>query len=175
VAQGRRSASKLSTGEKMSAVVQVMTAGLDRRINTSPSGAEQPSQRGIDNAPLGCRARTSGATRRCPQPSLFGRQRALARAVPEPEKGMRFDPSRGQSAAWTDGAIRVPRTADKAAAPALRLSNGPASRSGRKPDGGRRGGHEARFQRFAGALWPDSAEFPVHGGPCGVGRRTRSS
>jgi hypothetical protein len=35
---------------------------------------------------LGCRARTSGATRRCPQPSLFRRQRALARAVPEPER-----------------------------------------------------------------------------------------
>jgi hypothetical protein len=35
----------------MNAVVQAMTAGLDRRINTSPSGAEQSSQRGIDKAP----------------------------------------------------------------------------------------------------------------------------
>ena len=118
---------------KMNAVVQAMTAGLDRRINTSPSGAEQSSQRGIDKAPLGCRARTSGATRRCPQPSLFRRQRALARAVPEPEREC-DSILEGQSAAWTDGAIRVPRTADKAAAPALRLSNGLASRSGRKPD-----------------------------------------
>jgi hypothetical protein len=87
---------------KMNAVVQAMTAGLDRGINTSPSGAEQSSQRGIDKAPLGCRARTSGATRRCPQPSLFRRQTALARAVREPE-GMRFDPPGGRAQPWTDG------------------------------------------------------------------------